>query len=79
MSNPVETKVKAATGAALGIGIVVAFLNWAEGNSQLMGFLPPWLQAFLSVAVPPLVTFYSGWQAAHTPRPDTGDVLTPEV
>lgn len=75
MTAPVETKVKAATGAALAIGVVIAFLNWTEANSQLLGALPSWLQAALAMAVPPLLTFLSGWQAAHTPRPDTGLLL----
>lgn len=74
---PVESKVKAATSAAVLIGLGVAILNQAVGNSQLMGSLPPWVQALIAVVVPPLVTFYSGWKAQHTPRPDTG-VLTPE-
>lgn len=76
-TNRVELKVKAATGAAVLVGAAIAFLNWSVGDSQLLGSLPSWLQALATVAVPPLVTFLSGWQAAHTPRPDTG-VLTPE-
>lgn len=73
---PVETKVKAATGAALLVGAAIAVLNWAVGDSQLMGSLPAWAQAAASTLGPPLVTFLSGWQARHTPRPDHG-VLTP--
>lgn len=75
MAAPVETKVKAATGAALAVGVVVAFLNWTEANSQLLGSLPSWLQAAVTMVVPPLLTFLSGWQAAHTPRPDMGLLL----
>lgn len=79
MANaPVETKVKAATGAALMAGVAIALLNWAVGDSQLMGSLPSWVQAAAAVVVPPLVTFLSGWKADHSPRPDTGNVLTPE-
>lgn len=77
-SAPVETKVKAATGAAFLVGLIVAFLNWAVGDSQLMGSLPSWAQTLAVLVVPPLVTFWSSWQAKHTPRPDYGDVLTPE-
>lgn len=80
MANaPVETKVKASTGAAVLVGLVVALLNWGVGDSQLMGSLPSWAQALAALLAPPLVTFFSGWQASHTPRPDTGDYLTPEV
>lgn len=74
----IESKVKAATGAAFFVGLLIAFLNWAVGDSQLMGSLPSWTQALATIVVPPLVTFLSGWRAQHTPRPDTGDVLTPE-
>lgn len=76
-SAPVETKVKAATGAAFFVGVAVALLNWAVGDSQLMGSLPTWGQTLVTLVVPPLVTFLSGWAAQHTPRPETG-VLTPE-
>lgn len=76
---PVEAKVKAATGASFFVGAAAAFLNWAVGDSQLLGTLPPWVQILVMLAVPPVVTFLSGWQAQHTPRPDTGDVLTPDV
>lgn len=79
MANaPVEAKVKAATGAAFFVGFAVAFLNWAIGDSTLMGALPAWAQALAALVIPPVVTFLTAWQAAHTPRPDLGDVLTPE-
>lgn len=74
---PVENKVKAATSAAFVVGLVVAFLNYAVGDSQLMGSLPAWAQTLMALVVPPIVTFYSGWKAQHTPRPDMG-LLTPE-
>lgn len=76
-SAPIESKVKAATIAAFAVGVLVSALNEAQANSQLLGTLPSWLQAVALVAVPPLVTFLSGWQARHTPRPDTG-YLVPE-
>jgi predicted MFS family arabinose efflux permease len=75
---PVEKKVKAATSAAMFVGLAVALLNWGVGDSELMGTLPSWVQALMSIAVPPLITFLTAWQASHTPRPDTGDALTPE-
>lgn len=75
--SPVETKVKASTGAALLAGLGIALLNWTIGDSQLLGSLPSWLQALAVLVGPPILTFLSGWQAEHTPRPDTG-VLTPE-
>jgi hypothetical protein len=78
MANaPVESKVKAATSAAFLVGFAIALLNWAVGDTQLMGAMPAWAQTLIALVVPPLVTFLSGWQAQHTPRPGTG-VLTPE-
>lgn len=74
--QPIEKKVQAATYAALAVGGVVAVLNWAAADSELLGGLPAWLQAVVSVAVPPLVTFLSGWQAKHTPRPNP---TTPQI
>lgn len=76
---PVEAKVKAATGAAFFVGAAGAFLNWAVGDSQLMAALPSWSQVVVLLVVPPVATFLSGWGARHTPRPDNGDALTPEV
>lgn len=78
MAAPVETKVKAATGAAFFVGVALAFLNWSVGDSQLLGALPSWAQMLVTTFGPPLATFLSGWQASHTPRPDLGDVLIPE-
>lgn len=76
-SYPVEKKVKAATSAATFVGLVIAVLNWAIGDSSLLGTLPGWAQALIVLVVPPLITFLSGYQAAHTPRP-LGTVLYPE-
>lgn len=69
---PVEKKVTAATWAAALVGIAITVLNELPGNAQLMGPLPAWLQGVLTVVVPPLVTFLSGWAARHTPRTGTG-------
>lgn len=69
---PIEAKVHAATWAAALIGIAVTLLNALPGNSELMGPLPAWLQAVITVVVPPLATFLSGWAARHTPRPAGG-------
>ncbi len=78
MANaPVEKKVKAATSAATLVGLVIAVLNWAVGDSSLLGSFPSWAQALVVLIVPPLITFLSGYQAAHTPRP-LSTVLTPE-
>ena len=75
---PIEAKVKAATGASFFVGAAGAFLNWAVGDSQLMSGLPSWSQVLVLLVVPPIATFLSGWGAQHTPRPNTGDALTPQ-
>lgn len=72
-SAPVEKKVQAATSAAFLVGIGIALLNWAVGDSQLMGSLPSWAQAAVTLLAPPLLTFLSGWKAQHTHRPDLAD------
>lgn len=76
MAGPVETKVKWATYAATAVGGVIAVLNWVAADSDLLGSLPPWVQAAAVVVVPPLVTFLAGWKARHTPRPNP---TTPQV
>lgn len=79
MKQPIELKVKWATYAALLLGGVVAALNWAAADSELLGGLPPWLQAAVSLLVPPVVTFLSGWQAAHTPRQLGPETNVPQI
>lgn len=69
---PVEKKVTSATLAAVAVGIAVTVLNELPGNAQLLGPLPAWLQGVLTIVVPPLVTFLSGWAARHTPRTESG-------
>jgi hypothetical protein len=71
-NGPIEAKVKAATLAAFVVGLVVSTLNQTQADSQLLGSLPAWLQFVLTVAVPPVVTFLSGWKARHTPKTDPG-------
>lgn len=66
---PIEAKVTAATWAAAAVGVLITVLNTAAADSSLLGSLPPWLQGVLTVVIPPLATFLSGWKARHTPRP----------
>lgn len=69
-AEPVETKVKAATGVAAVLAVIVTVLNAAAADSSLLGSLPAWLQGVVLLLAPPLATFYAGWKARHTPRPD---------
>ena len=64
----VETKVKAATAASFGAGIVIAVLNAVTADASLLGPLPIWLQSVILAAAPAALTFLSGWQAKHTVR-----------
>lgn len=68
MAAPVEKKVMASTTVATAVGVLVTILNTAVGNSQLMGSLPAWLQALLTLVGPPLAVFLAGFYAPHTPR-----------
>lgn len=68
MSAPIETKVMAATAAALTVGVVIAVLNAIVADASLLGPLPTWLQSVILAVAPPVLTFLSGWQAKHTVR-----------
>jgi predicted component of type VI protein secretion system len=65
----IEAKVQASAWAALLVGALVGILNQVAGDNQLLGSLPPLAQTVITVGVPPLVVFLSGWVAKHTPRP----------
>lgn len=65
---PVEAKVKAATTATLLVSLVLAVLNSLAADESLLDPLPGWLQAVVIALVPPAITFFSGWQARHSPR-----------
>jgi hypothetical protein len=67
----VETKVAASTVATFIVGALVAVLNAAHDNPDLLGGLPLAVQTLLLVLIPTLVTFVAGWSAPHTPRPPT--------
>lgn len=58
----IESKVVASTGVALAASIGVAILNGVAANSQLLGGLPPAVQALVLALVPPLLTFVAGYQ-----------------
>lgn len=68
MSNTVESKVKASAVAAFVIGALIAALNAAQDNPDLLGSLPTWAQTLIIAVAPALVTFLSGYAAPHTRR-----------
>jgi uncharacterized membrane protein YfcA len=65
-SGPVETKVSAATVAA----IVSAFVVWVLRTYVFKGDVPPEVEAFATIAVVGATTFAAGWLSPHTPRSD---------
>jgi uncharacterized membrane-anchored protein len=65
-SGPVETKVSAATVAA----VVSAFVLWVLRTFVFKGDVPPEVEALVTVAVVGACTFAAGWFARHTPRTD---------
>lgn len=75
---PTEAKVKAAASATFVVSLGIAVLNAVVADNSLLQPLPSWAQAVVLSLAPAAMTFLSGWSAAHTPRPDTGDVLPPE-
>jgi hypothetical protein len=77
--NPwlIEAKVIAVTVVVALISVAVTVLNEVPGNAALMSPLPGWLQGVITLAVPPLVTFLSGWATRHSSRPDLEVVRSP--
>jgi hypothetical protein len=68
----VEKKVSAATaGTFLGSTALLAALEAARDNAELVGWMPPSLAPFVLALVPTAITFVSGWAARHTPRSTT--------
>lgn len=66
---PVEKKVKAATVATyLGSVIVLAVLGAVSSNPLLISGLPDWIEAVVIPVIPALVTFFTAYRTAHTPR-----------
>jgi hypothetical protein len=65
-SGPVETKVSAATVAA----VVSAFVVWVLRTYVFKGDVPPEVEAFATIAVVGATTFAAGWLSPHTPRRD---------
>jgi hypothetical protein len=65
-TGPVETKVSAATVAA----VVSAFVVWVLRTYVFKGDVPPEVEAFATIAVVGATTFAAGWLSPHTPRSD---------
>jgi hypothetical protein len=65
-TGPVETKVSAATVAA----VVSAFVVWVLRTYVFKGDVPPEVEALVGVAVVGATTFAAGWLSPHTPRSD---------
>ena len=65
----VERKVSAATAAAyLSSTGLLAALEEAQDNTQLIGWMPAGLTPFVLALLPAAITFVSGWSAKHSPR-----------
>jgi len=65
-SGPIETKVSAATVAA----VVSAFIAWVLRTYVFHGDVPPEVEALVTVVIVALSTFAAGWLSPHTPRGD---------
>lgn len=67
----VEKKVTAATaGTFLGSTALLAALEAARDNADLVSWMPSGLAPFVLALVPTSITFVSGWVTRHTPRAD---------
>lgn len=72
VSIPTETKVKVAGAASFLTSTVVLGILGIATQSELIGNLPDWLSAIVGGALTSAVTWFSAYQAKHTPRPDLG-------
>jgi len=61
MAQETEVKVSAATLGATAASIGLALLNALAADSSLLGGLPAWLQFVLVLAIPPVITYVSGF------------------
>lgn len=68
----IETKVKAATGAAA----VSGFVLWLLGAYVFDGEVPQPVVILISVAVPAAFAFGAGYLARHTHRPTSPNPTT---
>lgn len=65
-TGPVESKVKAASGAAVVGGLIV----WALEQYVFGGDVPDPVEAVIYLAVPAITAFLGGFMARHTFRND---------
>lgn len=68
--SPIEKKVRAAWAASTIVGSLIVVLNATLADSNLLGSLPPWVQAIVILAGTLLGIGYPAWRAPHTPRSD---------
>lgn len=70
---PTETKVKVAGAFSFLTSTVVLGALGVISGSELVANLPDWLSAVVGGAITAGVTFFTAYQAKHTPRPDLGE------
>jgi type VI protein secretion system component VasF len=58
----VEAKVVAATLGSTVISTLIAVLNVVSNDSNLISDLPLWAQFIMLVVIPPVITFWHGYQ-----------------
>jgi hypothetical protein len=78
MAAPVETKVKASTGASFAAGLALWILQKYVFKNEAV---PDVLQSWIYAVAPAVITFGAGYWVHHTHRPDLppGPVLVPVV
>lgn len=70
LTGPVETKVQTTSVMALAGSVGAAVLNAVAAHSELLGTLPALAQFMIIAALPPVITFLTGYASPATPRPD---------
>lgn len=69
--KPIEKKVTwSAAGAYLAGLVGLAVLQLVGADPTLISGMPDWLEAIILPMVPAAISFLTGYNAKHTPRPD---------
>lgn len=66
----IENKVSTTSLMTLVGSVGVAVLNAVGAHSELLGSLPALAQFIILAAIPPTITFLTGYVTPATPRPD---------
>ncbi|MGW0086551.1 holin [Streptomyces sp. NPDC003393] len=71
--HAVESKVRWATAAAyVASSGMLGVLAAVQDDARILEPLPDSISPLVLALLPGLITFFAGWKAKHTPRPEDG-------